>query len=60
MAYQDNGVFFLLIIKDNGEELANLNVSNIVGLDDRSKPITGFYEPLITCTVHDNDQTVFI
>lgn len=50
--YQDNGVFYLTVISLEGEiqELVTLNVSEHLGLDDKSKPITGFWEPLITAS----------
>lgn len=48
VAYQDNGHFQVLFIDNQGKVLDNLNVSKLLSLDDESKPITGFFEPLIT------------
>ena len=49
IAYQDNGKFFLSFIDNTGEVRDHLDVSQTVVVDDLSKPITGFWEPLITC-----------
>ena len=52
IAYQDNGKFFVDIFNNKGEDIETINVSNIISediLDANSKPISGFYEPLITC-----------
>lgn len=56
VAYQDNGKFFLSVVSNTGEELDNLNVSKLLALDDQSKPITGFWEPLITCSFIQDDN----
>ena len=58
IAYQDNGKYFVLFIDEHGKELDLLNVSQKLAIDDKSKPITGFWEPLITvCFV---ERNVFI
>lgn len=56
VAYQDNGKFFLSVVNNKGEELDNLNVSKLLSLDEQSKPITGFWEPLITCAFIPDDN----
>lgn len=48
IAYQDNGHFYVNVINDQDEDLDILDVSELLNLDDQSKPITGFWEPLIT------------
>jgi hypothetical protein len=48
IAYQDNGRFFVKVISTAGEELDHFDVSKHLVIDDQSKPITGFWEPLIT------------
>jgi hypothetical protein len=50
----------LSIIKNDGTELANLDVNELTGMDERSLPVTGFYEPLITCAVHESREEVFV
>lgn len=59
VAYQDNGKFFVSFMNNQGEELDNLAISEKLFLDDLSKPITGFWEPLVTCCFIQNDD-VFI
>jgi hypothetical protein len=61
---QDNGKFAVEIIslKEAGKTLAELDVNPLVALDDKSKPVTGFYEPLSTCAFLENNDlmvTVF-
>jgi len=56
LAYQDNGVFHLSVIAHDGEELATLNVSELLGIDALSLPVTGFFEPLITCCFMNNED----
>lgn len=48
IAYQDNGKFKVCVLTTLGEELDHFDVSEHLVLDDLSKPITGFWEPLIT------------
>jgi hypothetical protein len=59
VAYQDNGKFFVSFVNAQGEEIDNLHISEKLFLDDLSKPITGFWEPLVTCCFIQNDD-VFI
>ena len=56
LPYTDNGKFFISIVDNKGEELNNIIVNGIVKIDDRSKPVTGFYEPLITTAVLPNED----
>jgi hypothetical protein len=51
IAFQDNGLFWVSIITFEGNEIDRVNVSEILGdaIDDKSKGIPGFWEPLITC-----------
>lgn len=56
IAYQDNGKYFLSVLSNTGEELDNFDVSGHLMIDDRSKPIDGFMEPLITCCFIDNNN----
>ena len=48
IAYQDNGTFFVQVVNEQGDDLGLLEVSDVLNIDDKSKPITGFWEPLIT------------
>lgn len=48
IAYQDNGRFFVNVMKTDGEELDQFDVSAHLVIDEQSTPITGFWEPLIT------------
>ena len=58
VCYQDNGVFKCIIIDtETGERVTSIEVSEICKLiDDGSKPITGFNEPLVTCAYDENDD----
>ena len=59
MAYQDNGVYFIEVISNQGKVVRSLNVSKFIKIDDKSKPLCGFWEPLITGVFIDDD-TLFI
>jgi hypothetical protein len=48
VSYQDNGHFYVNVIDNKGEEFDTLDVSALLKLDTQSKPITGFWEPLMT------------
>ena len=48
--YQDNGKFFVLVCDLHGKDVATIDVTEILSLDSLSKPITGFWEPLIVTT----------
>ena len=56
LSYQDNGKFYISLVDNKGEELDNFNISQKLFLDDGSKPITGFWEPLTTCCFIQNDD----
>lgn len=56
--YQDNGRFLALFMNQTGKVLRQLNVSEHLVIDDLSKPITGFWEPLITAAFIDNDRVL--
>ena len=70
IAYQDNGKFRVNIVNNQGQEIDTINASEFLGLDTRSKPISGFWEPLICACfipapgeprdVKENQHTVFI
>jgi hypothetical protein len=49
IAYQDNGEFWVSIVTFEGNEIDKVNVSEILDLDNKSKGIPGFWEPMITC-----------
>jgi len=50
IAYQDNGKFFVLVCDMKGHDIVTINVTDLLVLNDLSKPITGFWEPLIVLT----------
>mgnify|MGYP000901315771 CR=1 FL=1 len=56
VTYQDNGKFFVSILDNRGRELDNVKISELLALDNASKPITGFGEPMITCCFLDTDD----
>ena len=49
ICYQDDGEFKVVILQSDGIGLDEVQVTKILHLDRRSKPIEGFWEPLITC-----------
>lgn len=49
VCYQDDGVFHILVMTTAGELIEDVNVSKMLHLDKKSKPVEGFWEPLITC-----------
>ena len=54
--YSDNGSLRTLIFNNKGKKLANLKINDMFGIDDESKPIVGFYQPMLTaCFVKDDD-----
>lgn len=55
VAYQDNGVFFLDVFNNEGKKLDSLNVSDLTHLDQKSKGIQGFNEPMITAAFLPDD-----
>ena len=59
IAFQDDGRFKVAFLNAAGEMLDTLDINEELALDDKSKPITGFWEPLITCAFLPNNS-VFI
>ena len=54
--YSDNGALSVVIFTNDGEELATLNMNEVFEMDEESKPIVGFYQPMLTaCFVKDDD-----
>lgn len=56
ICYQNNGVFFLTTVDLNLKTMNNVKISEILHIDNKSKPLTGFWEPLITCSFIPSDQ----
>ena len=56
VAYQDNGQMNVSVLDMKGEELDNIDVSDHLKLDRKSQPISGFYEPIMTCCFLPNDD----
>ena len=49
-AYQDDGVFNVLLMTADGEFIDDINVSKLLFLDNKAKPVEGFWEPGIVCS----------
>jgi hypothetical protein len=49
IAFQDNGRFYVSIVTFEGKEIDRVDVSKILDIDEKSKGIIGFMEPMITC-----------
>ena len=60
IAYQDNGVFFVNVIDNQGKEISTIDVTDHLKLDASSKPVTGFMEPLITCCFTSDPNQLFV
>lgn len=58
VAYQDNGIFKVLFIDNKGNQIDEVDVSKLLSLDDESKPISGFFEPLITMSFLPNERAM--
>ena len=59
--YQDNGIFKLLVFDQEGKKLDLVeNLNKICGIDDSTKPITGFPYPIVTSTFYGDNDNVFI
>ena len=57
IAYQDNGKFFVCFINNKGDIIDNLEISDLIDdIDEESKPLSGFYEPLISAVFIPNDD----
>ncbi len=54
--YQDNGEFAVLILDKNGTEIELLKLNEKLSLNNRSVPIIGFNEPIITCCFLSNSM----
>lgn len=50
VCYQDDGVFKILTLTDGGEIIQDINVSKILSLDNKAKPVEGFWEPGMVCS----------
>jgi hypothetical protein len=48
----------VLFIDNKGTIIDDLDVSKLLQLDDESKPISGFFEPLITVSFLPNDKAI--
>jgi hypothetical protein len=47
--YSDNGDLNAIIFNNEGKELTRLDINQYCGIDQNSKPIVGFFQPMITC-----------
>lgn len=56
IGYQDNGVFSVCVINNQGVVLDEIDVTALFDLNDKSKPVTGFWEPLITSNFITDDD----
>jgi len=57
--YQDNGIFKAYIIDNKGTTIKDMDFNQICEFDERSKPIMGFYQPMITACFIQNDDIFF-
>jgi len=57
--YQDNGCLKAYIIDNKGNMLKNMCLNSITGFDKKSKPIMGFYQPMVTACFIQNDDLFF-
>ena len=56
VAYQDNGKFYVLVCDMNGKDVVTVDITELLSLNDLSKPITGFWEPIIVATFLPDNQ----
>ena len=50
ICYQDDGVFHVLVITADGQVIEDVDVSKMLHLDRKAKPIEGFWEPGMVCS----------
>lgn len=50
VCYQDDGVFHVLLLTADGQVIDDVNVSKMLHLDKKAKPVEGFWEPGIVCS----------
>lgn len=48
------------VFDNKGTDIAEVNVSEYLGIDDKSKPVTGFYEPLITLSFKSKSNEILV
>jgi hypothetical protein len=56
IAGQDNGHFHLRVLDQEGNTLDDLDVTEVLEIDNESKPINGQHEPLISCSFIQGDD----
>jgi hypothetical protein len=56
ICYQDNGTFYMCILDLAKKSEKRVKISDILHIDNKSKPLSGFWEPLITCAFIPSDQ----
>lgn len=56
ICYQDNGIFYMCIADLNKLNIKTVKITDILHIDNKSKPLSGFWEPLITCAFIPSDQ----
>ena len=54
--FQDAGSLGIKVLSNTGQELANLDLNTMLKLDRGSKPIMGFFQPMITACFLPNDD----
>jgi hypothetical protein len=61
IAYQDSGEFSVCVINNEGTVLDEIDLTAIFDLNVESKPVTGFWEPLITSNfITDHDLYIAV
>ena len=59
--YSDNGKLRALVFNNEGKELVDgrVNINEICGINEESKPILGFYNPMVTACFNHDDNIFF-
>ena len=57
--YNDNGALRTLVFDNTGDIIDTLNINEICDIDEGSKPIFGFQNPLITACFNQKDDIYF-
>lgn len=55
ICYQDNGVFYICTADLKSKNIKTIKITDILHTDNKSKPLSGFWEPLITCAFIPSD-----
>mgnify|MGYP006952841062 CR=1 FL=1 len=57
--YSDDGALSAIVFNNTGKVLSTIGLNRACGIDEGSKPIVGFFQPMITCCFIQEDLIYF-